>query len=442
MATPNTKLEAARLKKCWSVAEASQRARVSVNTFNRWERGLQVPHMATLAQVCETFDMTPQELGFEDVVTPKREMQGFGISQGRDTTSMESDTSTHTQLSASIEIQSLMSFSPKRKDGKNEGISRRQAVALLLSAPTMIFSTVQGFNRHPLYPDEVLTICRSSIPLCWKLYFEGGLTEVKQVLPVYLSELSILAAESSQLQQGAASLASQALQLASLLALQNQDYGTALSCTKKAFHYGDLAGDACLKAAALMRQAYVYFHLKYPVQALQTYQEAARHSEEISALLRGQSYLGLAQSNGRVKNKQEAYYFLGLARDTFPENPETDSNFSYTHFNRFTFARFEGLTLLHLNEPKHAWEVFTRIDKIVPTIPSPKRVDLSMRQVITSIAMNELEYSCTLLETAVTSASALGSQLRINEAYEVYESMLDKWSNEARVKALSELFHQ
>ncbi len=441
MATPNIKLEAARLRKCWSVAEASERARVSVNTFNRWERGLQVPHMATLAQVCEAFGMTAQELGFEDVVTPKRGIQRFNMSQEIDTRLIASDTSTQAQLSASIELQSLISSPTKGKSEKNEGISRRQAVVLLLSAPTMIFSTVQEFNRHPLYPDEVLAICRSSIPLCWKLYFEGGLSEVKQILPVYLSELSTLATEPSQVQQEAASLASQSLQLASLLALQNQDYGTALSCTKKAFRYGDLAGDACLKAAALMRQAYVYFHLKYPVQALQAYQEASRYGEEVSLLLQGQCYLGLAQSNGRLKNKQEAYSFLSLARDTFPENPEADPNFSYTHFNRFTFARFEGLTFLHLNEPKQAWDVFTCIDKVVPTVPSPKRVDLSMRQVMTSIAMNELEHSCALLETSVISASALGSQLRINEAYEIYELMLDKWGNEARVKALRELFH-
>ena len=46
-----------------------------------------------------------------------------------------------------------------------------------------------------------------------------------------------------------------------------------------------------------------------------------------------------------------------------------------------------------------------------------------------------------LLEVAVTSALAFSSQPRINEAFEVYELMLDKWGSEAKAKVLSELFH-
>ncbi len=65
-----------------------------------------------------------------------------------------------------------------------------------------------------------------------------------------------------------------------------------------------------------------------------------------------------------------------------------------------------------------------------------------MNQAMTSVALGELDLSCGYVETAVTSASALGSQLRVNEAYEIYESMLDKWGNETRVRALSELFRQ
>jgi len=72
----------------------------------------------------------------------------------------------------------------------------------------------------------------------------------------------------------------------------------------------------------------------------------------------------------------------------------------------------------------------------------PERVELTVNQAMTSVALGELDLSCGYVETAVTSASALGSQLRVNEAYEIYESMLDKWGNEARVKALGELFRQ
>lgn len=59
-------------KKHWSLSEASRRVGISVNTFNRWERGLQKPQMATLSQLCKAFEMSAEELGFEEIVTPRR----------------------------------------------------------------------------------------------------------------------------------------------------------------------------------------------------------------------------------------------------------------------------------------------------------------------------------------------------------------------------------
>src|SRR5581483_7347411 len=72
MMMPNTKLEAARLKRRWSVEVASSKVGVSTNTFNRWERGLQIPQLETLDLLCKAFDMSPEELGFENVISAKR----------------------------------------------------------------------------------------------------------------------------------------------------------------------------------------------------------------------------------------------------------------------------------------------------------------------------------------------------------------------------------
>src|SRR5437879_3394410 len=75
MAVRNEKLEAARLQRRWSVEVASARVGVSVNTFNRWERGLQIPQLDTLDRLCNAFNMTPEELGFGDAIVSKRRTQ-------------------------------------------------------------------------------------------------------------------------------------------------------------------------------------------------------------------------------------------------------------------------------------------------------------------------------------------------------------------------------
>src|SRR6185312_4581044 len=70
--TPNEKLESARMHRRWSIAVASEKAGVSINTFNRWERGLQVPQLGTLDQVCKAFGLSPEDLGFGHAITAKR----------------------------------------------------------------------------------------------------------------------------------------------------------------------------------------------------------------------------------------------------------------------------------------------------------------------------------------------------------------------------------
>ena len=63
--TPNKKLKQARLKRLWTIEDAANEVGVSLQTFSRWERGLQRPHLSTMKLLCEAFDnTTPEELGF------------------------------------------------------------------------------------------------------------------------------------------------------------------------------------------------------------------------------------------------------------------------------------------------------------------------------------------------------------------------------------------
>ena len=60
----NQKLRAARKHKRWSIETAAEEVGVSWVTYSRWERGEQQPHPTTLDMLCDTFGMSPGELGF------------------------------------------------------------------------------------------------------------------------------------------------------------------------------------------------------------------------------------------------------------------------------------------------------------------------------------------------------------------------------------------
>src|SRR5450631_3685357 len=68
----NTMLQSARIKKSWTPEFVSKKVGVSLNTYIRWETGIQVPRPSSLSALCNVFEMTPTELGFADLSSEKK----------------------------------------------------------------------------------------------------------------------------------------------------------------------------------------------------------------------------------------------------------------------------------------------------------------------------------------------------------------------------------
>jgi tetratricopeptide (TPR) repeat protein/DNA-binding XRE family transcriptional regulator len=464
MAIPNEQLETARMHKRWSVNVASEKVGVSVNTFNRWERGLQVPQLSTLDMVCRAFDMSPEELGFAQALIAKRRAKQQEREKVEPATSSASlpalpipptgnihDSMTITTLSlckTSVEqVERSLEQSGQtdnEEDGRDDDmvkeLSRRRAITTLLGTPVSVFGLVQGGSSKLLHPAEIISLCEASIPLAWRLYFEGGLDEVNQTLPGYLTQLTKLAKEPSHYQRRATILASQGYQLASLLASQYQNFGTAANCATQALTFADQVADPHLQTASLIRQALVYFYLKRPQQRLRAYELAAQRSQKASALLQGRTHIGLSETYGCLGHEQKARQHLDLAYRTFPEHCEEDLAFSYTHFNHSSLLGHEGIMYLNLNYPQRAWENFAQMDKELPKTLVPDRIELTIRQAMASYNLGERDQSCHYVEAAVRSSLMVGNQLRYDEAYAIYEKVLQRWSKEGKVKELSALF--
>jgi tetratricopeptide (TPR) repeat protein len=325
-------------------------------------------------------------------------------------------------------------------DAEAEQQSRRQVIAALIGTPAAIFCARQGDSLSLLRAEEILTLCTSHIPLCWQLYFEGGRAEVEKVLPDYITQLSTLARHPSSYQKRAARLLSQAYQLASLLATQHQDYGVASTAAQQGRIYGELADDPNLQVASLIRQALVAFFLKRARPCLQAYQQAQQLSAQATPLLRGRVYAGLAEVQSRYGEENEAKRFLEMARETFPQEAEDDPAFSYTHFTYTSISTYEGLMYFNLHQPDQSEQAFARIDRKVSNDAVPNRLELLVHQAMLACSQGELERTAALIASAVPMAHALGSRLRVDQSYEIYEHMLSKWRDERAVRELEVLF--
>ncbi len=437
----NKKLYTARKQRHWSQEEAAERCAVSRTTYIRWEQDGQYPRGYNLSKTCEAFKMAPENLGFDAFEESKLpstvEIEAMALEPALIVA--QQPLVPFGELYEGIE-QTLRRIDNMGKEQGQDSLSRRETIKLLMAIPVATFGLTQSDKLPMLQEDEIVSLCAVNVPLAWRLYFAGGLNDVKQLLPAYITQLSNIALKPTRYGKQAAALASQAHQLAYLVALQNQDYGTALTQAQYAFHHAEIAQDANLQIASLIRQGNLYHTLKRPVQTLQKYQDALQHSDNASPLLKGQAYIGLAEAYAKSHEEQQALRYKGLAKDIFPQTPEDDIHFAYTHFNHFTITNFEGLMYLHLDQPREAWTSFEEINKAIPTSLIPQRVELLSRQATTAVALRDLGQSCTLVELTTTAAKKLGSNLRYNEAAETYETMHTLWPHETKVKALAELF--
>ena len=444
----NHKLRAARKAKGWTIETAAEKVGVSCLTFSRWEHDTQTPYLSTLRTLCKTFGKSPKELGYQHLIEEPLEEETRGAALPTASHLSPSDQSvslirvTQEQAVALLHLigDDMKSFDPTKRETLEKFVK-----GLRILAGATLIDPLQGLMQvgDLLHTEETLSISATSIPILWRLYFDGHLLQVQQVLPDYLSQLSTLAEKPSLYQRQAASLASKVHQLACMMTLQPQDYTSALVHADQAIQYAHIAEEPSLQVTSLIRKALVYFYLKRPSQRLWAYQEAMQYSRSISPLLQGRIYMGLAETYSDLSrfdptHEKEALQFLDLMHQTFPAHPKEDPNFAFTHFK--LPQGYEGLVYLNLSQPSKAWDTLAQVDKDTPTAIVPDRVELTIRQARASVALDNLEQSKTYLELAVVSAKTLGSKLRHSESYDIFQQMQKKWPNEQQVKALAELF--
>lgn len=386
----NTMLQSARIKKSWTPEFVSKKVGVSLNTYIRWETGIQVPRPSSLNALCNVFEMTPTELGFADVFSEKK--------NGMDTTAGSQD--------------------EQASDGPLTYSSQSEALALW----------------------------SSGITSCWQLYMVGSQTELERLVPTYLTNLIRPTLRPGPDQPVAARLTAQAYQLLTLLELQRGDFVAAQKSSTQALIYSQLSKDWNLYVASQLRLAAVFSARKRVGSALSSYNDALHRitatSDNISPILHSWIFAGLSEIQASMGREKEALQFLQLAFAVFPDEPENDPSFPYTRCDRSLLYLYEGLIFLRLGQPKVAWDAFSQVDDLKPAPPERIRTEFLHQKAYTSCLLGNIVQSCIYLEAAARAAQEIESDLAFSEVYALYTHMLSLWGQETRVKALAQLFQQ
>jgi transcriptional regulator with XRE-family HTH domain len=480
MQKPNEALRYQRLLRGWSQGRVAEAVGTSAEVVSRWETGRKKPGPFYQEKLCDLFGKSTEELGFLLPASHEASVQRTGNEFHSQMVNMGEDVKnsaippgfplSHQQDEMEQAMALLPSQSSRETVSALEGDMmdrlRRQileqavkgiGVAILASDSKAPGAEIAERLTNPLmkplglagsgsllHDKEMLSLYTASMPIYWRLYFDGYIVEMSSVLAEEISSLSTLASQPSSSQKQAASLVSKAYQLACMLSLQDQKFGNAFIYAQKGFLYGQVAEDPNLQAASLVRKALVYFYLKKPEQKLQIYQEAQQYEMYVSPLICARIYMGLSEAHSNLValgdrvHKQEARHFLDLSYQTIPLSPKEDPNFSYTHFG--SPKGYESLFYLDHQQPQKAWDLLVAQSKSMPPTVVPDHVTLLLRQTRALIALGNLEESCIYLEASVATSRTLNSQLRIEETHDVYQQLLAQWPQERRAKDLADVF--
>jgi len=386
----NTMLKSARMKKSWTPEYVSGKIGVSLNTYNRWEAGLQMPRPSSLGALCKVFEMSPEELGFAEQMLSK-------------------------------EVRQIQDSVPD--DEANESHSTE--------SPTL---------------SETLPLWSMGIASCWQLYMVGGQAELEHLLPTYLAKLSKPTLYPGPDQKAAARLTALVYQLTALLELQRGDFVAAQTNGTQALVYSQLSKDWNVYIASQIRLATIFSARKRVGSALSAYNDALRRVsagyDAVSPILHSWIFAGLGEIQATMGREKEALQFLQLAFTVFPDQPEDDPCFIYAQYDHSMLFLYEGLIFLRLGKPKRAWDAFSQVDDLKPAPPERMRAEFLKLKAYTSLVLGNMIQSCIYLEAAAKAARAINSDLSFSEVYTLYEHMLALWGQEPRVRALAQLFQK
>lgn len=367
-----------RAQKHWTLEEASERIGVSVNTLSRWEHGIQTPHGYNLQRLCDAYGVSEAEISGRPALLE--------------------------------EVSALVGLPPLKK----------------------------------LWVDDLLTIYARGIAACYRLYFEGSPHQVEDILPLYRDHTTILAQQSSPLQHSAARLASQAQQLTCELATDREDFRLAQQAGQRALEFARLADDMNLQVTALISLANIGFHRKLSAAALYSYKQAiSLLNERVTPLLKGRTYAGLAEVYAMRQDLEGCMRAMGLAYEHYPLKPEDDPAYPYLRASRYSLYVFGDVqSRLFLGQPEEANKALIAMQQETndPQIEPITRLDMLYYQADVQLQQGELESGSAILTEAALLAKDLGSRLYFNKLAMSYHQLQTRWSKEAAVIALEDVF--
>ncbi len=437
----NQKLRAAREKKHWSMETAAEQIGVSKTSIARWENGEQKPRGASLDLVCTAYGMSAEELG---LANDGEESFSSTSTMVQDQITMRLSVEQATQLSLILETE--YNNMPHFDSSRRKALEQLCKVIGMTAIVPQIETNTDAWERlfqAPSKPssmnEETLDHFQKLLEGCWGLTNNGEMDIAHQTLTTFLPQIMHIAPH----QPEATALVAHGLRLQSILSAHRLRVFDMVPLCQKAVKYARISDNYDTLSASLDGLAIAYKYTHQQKDALKTYQEAIYYGSQASPLVRSRLYAASAAMFAQQGRMQEADFYMHLAYESFPDNPEGEPNFLSADNGTFILAYYEGLMYLAMNKPKEAERAFESHKKrsSVAPIPERNRLETINHRGKAAILLNDLEQYSFCLEEGIKGAVAIQSKKRFDEALTVFhQDMPQGWSKEPHIKHIAERF--
>lgn len=436
----NKQLLKARLDKRWSQVEACERVGVlDVRTWQRWETEGTMPSPYYRKRLCEVFQCSLDDLFPRTISTKQLEDDGQD-----ETAQFHLVRLTDKQIAVIAELLEVGEHEMAAFDGsKREALRQLLILAGIATTEPIHRESWERLSSASTSPTAMNADAFSHfgrlMEECWELG-KNQLVITEKVLSGFLSDMVHLAPH----QREAANIAAQGLRLKSILSAHKVNLQSKITLCQQAVDCARIANDPNALVASLTELAVAYKYAGRSEDSLKIYQEALYYGDAATPLLRTRVYAAAAAALAQHGRKREADFYIHLALDEFPQEPEHDPSFVYADSGIYMIAYYQGLMHLTLNQPYEANTAFESY-KMHPSssqTPERNRIEIINYQGKSAILRNDLEQYVTLLEQGITGAIALKSKKRFDEAMTIYqENVPNTWRTEPQIKRIAEQYH-
>lgn len=453
-------LEAARNKQHLSRKEVAERIGVDRATLSRWERGGAQPRTANLRQLCEAYDMTAQELGFEHGGSAESISQ---VEIGSEIRAYIADNLTMRLLALAFapstsfmalcsKMTLIIEECTKQMDITKAQMTRREALRNLVTVPLMtmnLTSFSQGKpHTHTMHIEDILAQCASGIAACGELSRGKDASDLALAydgLSAYFPVLKEIVKDSTPYRKQAAALATRCVSVKTLLAWHLQGASHSVKYAQDAVEYSEISEDVLLQLSALKYQAWAYgYDSSQGSKDLQAMQKALLllrdHKAEVPLSVHGNIYSSLAYMQAKhgqqcmlsLRQAEKAALCNESASLTEPPIPALIHNICITLYQQHDY-----------NEGLRVAKQIINPQTLAAKMPMSERTRIEAINAMTMALLKSKEKNKeqTLFywQAGIQGARTLRSEQRFNEALLSYHIMEALWPGDKSILDLHNL---